>query len=281
MTIEAQAVEILGIPSVVWSGIIAAVIGSCLTLLGVFLNNRGHAKRQIALLKHEREKHQADQKSALKTAILLDVAGSFAEVLGVIPKLGDLDFTQKDIDEKIKDNSSIIAKSYLAAEEKTVDEILKFSTEISIVLVQLLTSRFAILDHQEAIKIYKNSLSLANEEKDRLLSLIKEFNFQGRTDEAQLKYLNDSYEHQQTDSISCIKSISKQKAILKPLHQEFYRKCLSEHARLTSLLVPMAVALRSELGNNGNSVAFSAALNDSLSRIKPVFDTLFPEPQSD
>ena len=50
------------VPNVIWS----AIIASFLTFLGVLWTNKGNEKRQIALLEHEKEKFQAEQKIALK-----------------------------------------------------------------------------------------------------------------------------------------------------------------------------------------------------------------------
>lgn len=50
------------VPNVIWS----AVIASCLTFLGVLWTNRGNEKRQAALLEHEKQKYQSEQKLALK-----------------------------------------------------------------------------------------------------------------------------------------------------------------------------------------------------------------------
>ena len=48
------------VPNVVWS----AVIASFLTFLGVLWTNRGSEKRQAALLEHEKQKYQSEQKLA-------------------------------------------------------------------------------------------------------------------------------------------------------------------------------------------------------------------------
>ncbi len=50
------------VPNVIWS----AIIASCLTFFGVYLTNKGNAKRQASVLLHEKEKFQFEQKLALK-----------------------------------------------------------------------------------------------------------------------------------------------------------------------------------------------------------------------
>ncbi|CAM3826365.1 hypothetical protein VA7868_04569 [Vibrio aerogenes CECT 7868] len=108
------------IPNVVWS----AVIASLLTFLGVLWTNKGNEKRQAALLIHEENKFKFEQKISLKKDVFLEVAGSFANVLGIIPKLMNLNFTHEDINKLMGDHGAIVAKIYLPANEATVAEIL-------------------------------------------------------------------------------------------------------------------------------------------------------------
>ncbi|CAC9651318.1 hypothetical protein, partial [uncultured Gammaproteobacteria bacterium] len=176
------------VPNVIWS----AIIASLLTILGVWLTNKGNEKRQIALLEHEKLKFQSEQKLALKKEVFLSVASSFADVLGVIPKLINLEFTQKEIETKIENHSGIVAKSYLAARETTVAEILKYSSETGETFISLIKDRAVVLDHKKAIEIYQTTIDTANEEKNRIVSIMKEYNLQGRNDPAAFDYLNAS-----------------------------------------------------------------------------------------
>lgn len=261
------------IPNVVWS----AVIASCLTFLGVLWTNKGNERRQMAMLEHENQKFQAEQKLALKKEVFLNVASSFADVLGIIPKLMNLDFSQAEINEQMGDHSGIVAKSYLAAKESSVAEILKYSADTAEVLLELMKIRAILLDQKNAIEIYQSTISSANAEKNRILLLIKEFNQQGRNDKSVFDYLNKSYDIQDSIVKENSNSKEKQEVILKHLNIEFSKKCISEHGRLLSLLPPMTIALRTELGNNGESEVFVRALNENISRMNSAFDRLFEQ----
>ncbi len=268
---ETLIVLISKIPNVIWS----AVIASFLTFLGVFWTNKGNEKRQAALLEHEKQKYQSEQKLALKKEVFLNVAGSFADVLGIVPRLINLEFTQKDIEVQMKDHSGIVAKSYLAAKEESVAEILNYSAETAEVFIDLMKDRAIALDHKKAIEIYGSTIDKANNEKDRLISIMKELNLQGRNDPATFDYLNKSYETQEGIVQRSTASLKEQKGILEPLYLEFAKKCMSEHGRLLSLLPPMTIALRGELGNDQDSQVFIDALNSNIERMNSAFDSLF------
>lgn len=259
------------VPNVIWS----AIIASLLTFLGVMWTNKGNERRQIALLEHEKEKFQSEQKLALKKEVFLNLASSFADVLGIIPKLINLNFSEKDINERISDHSGIVAKSYLAAKENSVAEILNYSSETAETFLNLMKERNILIDHKNAIDIYQKMVDTANAEKNRILSMMKEFNLQGRNDKQTFDYLEHSYKYQEDIVINSTKSIQEQESILKPLHIKYAKKCIEEHGRLLSLLPPMTIALRNELENDGDSKVFIAALNTNVSRMNTAFSKLF------
>ncbi len=259
------------VPNVMWS----AIIASCLTFLGVLWTNRGNEKRQIALLEHEKQKYQSEQKLSLKKEVFLNVASSFADVLGIVPKLINLDFTQKDIETRMADHSGIVAKSYLAAKETSVAAILDYSAETGETFLCLMKDRAVVLDHKKAIEIYQSTIDSANKEKDRTISLMQELNIQGRNDQVLFNYLNKSYEAQEGVVQKSRASLEEQQAILEPLHMAFTKKCMSEHSRLLSLLPPMTIALRAELENEENSQIFINALDNNIQRMNTAFENLF------
>jgi hypothetical protein len=259
------------VPNVIWS----AVIASLLTFLGVLWTNKGNEKRQAALLEHEKQKYQSEQKLALKKEVFLNVARSFADVLGIIPKLMNLDFTQKEIEIQMSDHSGIVAKSYLAAKEESVAAILNYSAETAEVFIKLMKERAVALDYKKAIEIYQSTINSARKEKDRIISMMKELNLQGHNNQATFDYLNKSYEIQEGIINRSTVSLEEQKSILQPLHMTFAKKCLREHSRLLSLLPPMTIALRGELENDQNSQTFIDALNDNIQRMNVAFDSIF------
>ncbi|MEM6190012.1 chromosome partitioning protein ParA [Shewanella scandinavica] len=264
------------VPNVIWS----AIIASCLTFFGVYLTNKGNAKRQASVLLHEKEKFQFEQKLALKKEVFLNVASSFADVLGVIPRLMNLDMSEKDINKNIEGHSGIVAKSYLAAKEESVADILNYSAEIAESLLILMKERAILLEHKKAIEIYQSTIATANAEKNRILLMMKEFNFQGRKDPNTFDYLSKSYETQENIVVSSTTAMEKQKAILGPLNINYARQCIKEHGRLLSLLPPMTIALRKELDNDGDSDVFVTALNNNISRMNKAFGGLFNEAET-
>ena len=53
------------------------------------------------------------------------------------------------------------------------------------------------------------------------------------------------------------------------------KKCIQEHSRLLTLITPMTIAVRDELGNDGDSKVFVDALNSNISRMNIAYGKLF------
>jgi len=175
---------------------------------------------------------------------------------------------------------AVLSLNHIAAKEESVADILNYSAEIAESLLILMKERAILLEHKKAIEIYQSTIATANAEKNRILLMMKEFNFQGRKDPNTFDYLSKSYETQENIVVSSTTAMEKQKAILGPLNINYARQCIKEHGRLLSLLPPMTIALRKELDNDGDSDVFVTALNNNISRMNKAFGGLFNEAET-
>jgi len=258
------------VPNVVWS----AIIASLLTFLGVLWTNKGNEKRQAAILSHEEKKFKSEQKIALKRDVFLEAAGSFANAIGIIPKLMNINFTEKDIEEQLKGHAAIVAKTYLSASESSISEILNFSSELAEAILGLSKPRQEILGHKKAIDVYQKIIDDSNKEKDRIISIMKEFNIQGRKDDATFNYLNASYETQEKIISENQEHLDNQSRVITTKYKEFCKNCIAENSRILLLLPTMTIALRKELENDENSQIFINAIEESARRMKTSFEQL-------
>jgi len=259
------------IPNVIWSGIIA----SFLTFIGVLWTNKGAEKRQQMLLAYEKEKFQSQQKLDLKKEVFMGLSSHFSNTLSVVIKLINLEITQKEIEKELTKQNSFVANSYLVASEKSVAEILEFSAEIGEILLKLMPIRTILLDHKKAIQIYGEGIKKANEEKNRIISIMKEFNLQGRNDKTTFDYLDRDYKFQESIVNENTQLMENEQEELGGIHRDFCKKCIEEHSRLISLLPAMTILLRNELENETNSEALIDAFIKNVKRMKLAFSKLF------
>lgn len=257
------------IPDVIWGAIFA--------LSGVLLANKNNKNNQVMLLEHEKQKYQSEQNLALKKEVFLDVARSFADVLGIIPNLMNLEFTQKDIETKTADHSGIVAKSYLVAKESSVVEILNYSAETGEVFIKLMKERGVVLGHKEAKESYQSTINSAEKKQDRIILRMQELNHQGNNNQAIFNDLNESYDTQKLIIKKNTESLYEKESIFESSYRLFAEECINDYSKLLSLLSPMAIALREELGNDQDSQVFIDALNNDIQRMRVAFNNLLEE----
>ncbi len=258
---------ITAVPNVIWS----AVIASILTFVGVMWTNRGHAQLQRELLLHESERFRFEQNMSLKKEVFLDAAASFSKVLMLFSRLSDLNFSDRDIKEVLSEHGPAVAKIQLVAKEETVEKILAFSNDLSETYLSMLKPRAILLDHKSAIEIYEGMINDSENEKERIISIMKELNLQGGADQSTFEFLQSSYETQDQYKKETKENINEHRSILTPLHKEFAEKCISEYGRLSISIAPVTIAARQELDNDTDSELFENAINQSMAQMKDAF----------
>jgi hypothetical protein len=80
----------LGLPPVVWSGLLATAVGSLVALAGVFLSDRGNAKRLAAQLLHDARQRDLDRRLEIKKEAFMrfiEEATKLGAQLGAIPAM--------------------------------------------------------------------------------------------------------------------------------------------------------------------------------------------------
>ncbi|NWF37539.1 chromosome partitioning protein ParA [Mariprofundus sp. NF] len=257
-----------GVPDVIW----AAIIASFLTFIGVLLTNRGSQQSLAMQLNHDKEKFIYDQDIALKKEVFLEAAEKFSLSLATIPKMVNLEITIESISHDIGVHGPSAAKLYIIAKEETVAKAIEFSNELSESFLSLFKTRAELMDSKEAISIYEEIIKGSETEQQRILSIMKELNLHGHSDSSKWDYLNNSFDTESKNIEEKKKTIDSLKSEMDPKHIQFSKRCLNEYARLSVLLSPMIIAVRSELHTTENTDEFTSIIRESMIRMQHSYD---------
>ncbi|MFC1537026.1 chromosome partitioning protein ParA [Pseudomonadota bacterium] len=256
------------VPDVLW----AAIIASCLTFIGVLLTNRGNQQSLAMQLSHNREMFVYEQEVSLKKEVYLDAAATFSRSLACIPKMANLDISMELISNDMEAHGPSAAKLYITAKEDTVAEVIGFSNELGESFLKLIKTRAELIDTTEAISIYQEMIKSSKTEQERILSIMKELNLNGQSDPEKWKYLNNCYDAENErieETQKTIDDIVKENI---PKHLQFSKLCMSEYARLSILISPMIMAVRSELHTSEDGDEFATIIRESMSRMQKSYD---------
>lgn len=259
---------ISGIPDAIWG----AVIASLLTLSGVFFTNRENRRSLERQLAHDVEKVRIDRDHDLKKDVFLEVASSYSKTLSVIGKLGNIEIPLEDLAKIFDEHGPIAAKMYLIAKEETVERALDISNEISRIYLELLRSRRVFQDARNAIDIYKEIMSKADIEKDRVLETMKEMNLSGVKDRSKFDYLNILFEAAEKRRNDAEKEISDLESKHNENYYVFMKQCMQEYSRLSVEISGLIVAVRSELNTANDDDQFSKIMKHAMDEMKKNFD---------
>lgn len=259
-----------GLPDILVGAMVGAVVSSIVGFLGAFWTNKGYEKRQNILLEHEKEKYKFEKRMTLKKEVFLEVAEYFSAALRIIIKILDLNYPQKEIEDLLNKHVGSIAKSYLAASEETVKEIINFSADVAQTMASLMRDRMEALDHKKAIEIYESMIETSRNELERISEPLISIK---ANDKEHIQFLDQQFKHHEKIIQNSSASKAEEEDLLRNLHIQFARKCFSEHGRLLSEMSPMVMAMRLELETDKNHQVFVAALDSNIEKMNIFYES--------
>lgn len=263
------------IPATFWG----VVIGSFFTLGGVVLTNRANSRRLREQLRHDRESRNRDRELLLRKDVYMSAAEAIWAGLNVVGRFGDLDIPDNKITGAYMEKSPAIAKVHVIANEQIVRAQTHLVSELTATYMRLFAKRVPLIAQKEQISNLKQQIDSFTRDQTQMLELMKQFNLDGRTDQQQWSVIerNFNFAHEN------IAEISKQRAALvsdlyvKQLR--YLEELVGEINRLNRLVVPIVVAVRTELDIPINEAAYmelieennrrqEASLNDFMKEIR-------------
>jgi hypothetical protein len=259
---------ITSVPNVIWS----AIIASLLTFLGITWIHRNHVNRQPKSPVHEEPKYQSEQNTAFKKEAYFEMAAMFYRILGTFRKLTNLDFSDKELSEYAGYPEEATAKALLVADVDTVSKLQEFTFDLNQALILLAKQREKLLNHRKSIDTYREMITDANAEKDRLVTILKESNMHGQGDIYTLTNIEDSYKSQDEVIASARNKIEEQQAIFKTRYREFIKDSWTAYSRFNITMASIIIAVRNELDCDIDADDFEETIQKSMSRVMNTID---------
>jgi len=233
----------LGLPDVVWAGVIA----SLLTLGGVLLTNRGSNNRNLAQLNHDKDQRNREREMVLRREVYLRATETISEAMSAIVRIADLNVSNEDLGKDISNSTSSINKIHVVGKDSTVYSTAIFSSEMGYIFLKLITDRIPLLVLKEQISTLEGSIEKSTKEREGIIEMMKDFNIKGNADRRLWDVLNENFNFQGKQLDNYFKErLSVQKVIIKG-QINLIREIAIHHARLRKLLIPTLIAIREEL----------------------------------
>jgi hypothetical protein len=138
--------------------IVAALMGSALTLLGVFLQNLFENYRNNKKLKHEAGQKNRDREMTLRRDVYLEAASEMARAARYIAKFGDLNLPFAEHEAIVHNFGAALSKVHMIAGMETLAKVIEASDVFARINLELNQLRFSLLLDQKNIAFLQKSV---------------------------------------------------------------------------------------------------------------------------
>lgn len=226
---------------------LGVVIAATAAFIGVYVTHRGHEKRFSSQLEHDKEVKRIEREMALRKEIFLDAAEAIVAGLGAVTRYADLKVPHDELAKEFIEKRSAIAKVHIIAREETIYAVSAFMDELSATLIRLSLLRQPLIQMQSRLKNLDDQIQVSGKEKDRLVELMKQLNFDGNREQHRWNFVNNTFEFEDKRIKEAIQEQQSLASNLRSTHLNFLETCYESSAQITKLLIPAVREVRSEL----------------------------------
>lgn len=264
------------IPATFWG----VVIGSFFSLGGIVIANRANAQRLREQFEHDRQMRNRDRELSLRKDIYLSAAEAVSTGITSIGRFADLEIPNNKLTEAYIDKSPAIAKVHLIAKERTARAVTNLVGELGTAYLRLTAKRFPIVVQKNRISVLQQQIEGFSRERDRMLELMKQHNFEGSTDQHRWKFLETTFNFEQARITEATQQQSALLADLAAKQIQLMKQCIEEINRVSRLTAPVIASAREELEMPIDERAFAALIEQSIKKQEANLETFVQSIQS-
>ncbi len=259
-----------GLPDTSKSAIIASIItfigvifAATAAFVGVYVTHCGHERRFKAQLEHDKSLKRLEREMSLRKEIYLEAAEAIVAGLTAVTRHADLNLPHNELTKEFNEKRSAIAKVHLIGREQTVYAVSAFTDQLSAVLLQLSLQRQPLLQMLARQKALADQIAAHGKEKDRIIEIMKQLNFDGNTEQHRWDFVRKGFEFEDT---RMQEALAEQQALAPKLrsdHLRFLQTCSDQSSEITKLLIPAVKEVRTELDLPFDEEKYSKMMEES------------------
>jgi len=261
----------LGLPSVVWSGVIGAAMALIGTLGAVVATNWGNTRRLEAQLNHDANERVKERLASLRRDLYLKAVEANVRGLEYFGNLPQVDFTKPDASIPIQNVFAIGAQLQLVASQGAAQLISDLISAYGELQFKLLAKVLPMHDLRAGIDVQTIHYDNVQLEIKRLLMAMKQYNESGQNDRGLFTRLNQSFEFAQKMAKQYSDERSNLSAERIALQRQFANDLIPDIKLISELQTRVLVELRRELDVGGDIEIFSRMMRKQSERAEKAF----------
>ncbi|MGH9428465.1 MAG: hypothetical protein ACRD2L_19435, partial [Terriglobia bacterium] len=239
------------------------------------VTNRGHEKRLRRQLEHGREQKRLEREMSLRKAVYLEAAEAVTSSLAAFGRLADLSVPQDDLAKQFSEMTRALAKVQIIGSSATLSAVSIFSTEATSAVLELTLARQPLLGKQGQLTMMDDQIKSSGEERDRMVQLMKQLNFEGDRDTNRWQFLKDTFEYEQKRVGETLAEQAKVRSEFWKEWLDYAQRCYETSTGISQLLVPAMRSVREELGLPFDAEAYRKRVEASQQRQNQAMSEFF------
>lgn len=235
--------QFLGVPDVVWSGVIASGI----TLFGVWLSNRSNSERLGIQLNSDAKEKAKQRKAELRKSVYLEFVEEMVKANIALSTLPNVDVTKVNPAEGVAGFNAAAAKLQLISEIETADSVADIQVKFAALFMRAMAKLQNIQIIKSQIAIHNDLYEASNSEVKRILAAMTAFNEAARKEQDVFEALSRSFEFQRDLAAEHAQKRDEFWKERNALHMDFIRFITEEVAGIRDEMARVQILIRSEL----------------------------------
>lgn len=260
------------VPATLWG----VVIGSLLTSLGVWLTNRGVAKRFTRQLKHDEKQRRDEREFALRRDVYLAASDALSTGLMAITRYANLKIDDGEVTGPYVEKAPAVAKVHVVATIPTIKVVNRLTDELGAAYARLLVKRLPVRVQTTELESVRSSMAKYGAEAQRWVEVMQQENLQGR-DENRSTWIRRNFDFEHARHLEAIEAEKRLSPATARSQLDLLEECAKEHLALLEFVTPVLVAIRTELGFGTDEAELQRVLGASVTRQEAIIATLSAE----
>jgi hypothetical protein len=276
MTAE-QATTLLSLPTLLWSGVIAAVVSLAGAVGGVVLSNRSSERRLLTQLRHDAAEKQRDRVAALRKEVYLTLFEELSSVSGHLGALAGKDPVTENLGAPLQGVMSQLGKVQLVGAQQTALLAGELSSLYGESLFRLLLAAKPMHELKIDINISDKAFHEQMAEAQRINQEIRLINESGDPNRDRLQALQSSFDHFQQQYEDSLAKRSAAWDSFNALQQPFMAAIFAELKIIGPAQANLMAAMREEIGLISDPEFMLERLEATQQRMRDAADNLLAQ----
>lgn len=272
-----QATTLLSLPTVLWSGVVAAIVSLAGAVGGVILSNRSSERRLLTQLRHDAAEKQRDRVAALRKEVYLALFEELSAVSGHLGALAGKDPVAENLGTPLQGAMSQLGKIQLVGTQQTALLAGELSSLYGESLFRLLLAAKPMHDLTIDINIADKAFRDQMAEAQRINQEIRSINESGSPNRDRLRALQTSFSHFQQQYEESSANSSAAWDSFNSLQRPFMDAVFAELKIIGPAQAKLMAAMREEIGLTSDPEFMLERLEATQERMRNAADNLLTQ----